>query len=174
MINEKRKRLRNKYILFLLICFTFFALYISQNTLSKYIVVINEDKNTISVAKPIIILKTHEPVNKVSPINNMEVDFDILNYNNEEDIINDVKLKYTITLGIENAMPFNFELKDSNDNLLSLDSNLTTITSFYMPASTKVTHSYKLIISWDGDTSYSYQDISNDLNIQINIEQTQI
>lgn len=171
---EKRKKLRNKYILFLLICFTFFTLYISQNTLSKYIAVINDDKDTLNVAKPIIILKAHESVDKVSPINNIEVDFDIINYNSEEDIINDVKLKYTITLGMENTMPFNFELRDSNDNLLSLDSNLTTTTSFYMPASTKTVHSYKLIISWDGDTSYSYQDITNDLNIQINIEQTQI
>ena len=160
----------NKKIVTLLCIFLILSC-ISQVVMAKYLATASDEKHFFDVAKPIINVEVTSPTDKVSPEDNVRIDFDVVNYNTTE--VNEVKLKYTISLESTNDLPLSFRLYDSNDNELTMN-NLTTTSSFYMPATTNATHSYYIIASWNGSNSYVYQDLLSDLDIKINVEQTAI
>ena len=160
----------NKKVLTIL-CFVLILLCISQVVMAKYIGTITDEEHFFDVAKPIINVDIKSFTDKVSPDDDIRIDFDVVNFDGTN--INEVKLKYTISLISNDNLPLSFKLYDSNDNEIVLN-NLTTTSSFYMPATNSTTHSYYIIASWNGNDSYVYQDLINDLDIKINVEQTAI
>ena len=156
----------------IMLLFIFMLFFVSQVVMAKYLGTVSDSASLYEIAKPIMVLDVHSFSDEVSPLDDVEIDFDVKNFNTTA--TNEVKLKYTISLNVDNGLPLGFSLYDSNDNPIALDSNLKTTSSFYMPASTNTTHSYKLVVSWNGSTSHVYQNLSNDLNIEINVEQTEI
>ncbi len=173
MIQTKKEKLKKKYIIFLITYFIFLAIYLSSITLSKYITNLNKEDSSYSVAKPIVIVDVDDLNNKVNPVNDIQINFSVYNY--DENDVNDVSLKYKIALINDNInVPLSYKLYDSNDNELSLDNDLTTLNSVNMPASTKAKHDYKLIVSWDGSNSYTYQSITKSLNIRAKVVQLEL
>lgn len=173
MIRTKKEKLKKKYVIFLIIYFVFLAIYISSITLSKYMANMNKEDSTYSVAKPIIIVEIDPLNNKVNPVNDIEIDFSVYNYDGDD--VNDVALKYKISLINDSvSIPLSYRLYDANDNEITLNNNLITTNAINMIASTKTKHDYKLVVSWNGSNSYNYQSLTRNLSIRANVVQLEL
>ncbi len=147
------------------------SIFCSYNTFASYKSVY-ESESSIEIAKPIFNLVTSSNANKINPTNEIETNFSITNFNDNE--INDITLKYYLTISLENdKLPLEYKLyKKENDTLTELPLTNNQTDYFTLNKDIKETQDFVLKISWNElDTSYEYQNITDYIKINAYIEQ---
>lgn len=164
--------LKKKYLYFLIIYFMLFLVFFMSPSISRYSENI-EFSNKMYIAKPILNLSITDVSEKVSPVKNIEIPFQVTNYNN--DLVNDIALYYSLFVNVDN-LPLKFKLYRVDDNKreeLLLTDNRSD--KFQLAAGSKVTDNYVLEIIWnESDKSYIYQNISDYVKIEANVEQSEL
>lgn len=147
------------------------SIFCSYNTFASYKSVY-ESESSIEIAEPIFNLVTSSIADKINPTNEIETNFSITNFNGNE--INDIILKYYLTISLENdKLPLEYKLyKKENDTLTELPLTNNQTDYFTLNKDIKETQDFVLKISWNElDTSYEYQNITDYIKINAYIEQ---
>ena len=166
MIMKKINNIAITIILILLI-----SIFCSYNTFASYKSVY-ESESSIEIAEPIFNLVTSSIADKINPTNEIETNFSITNFNDNE--INDITLKYYLTISLENdKLPLEYKLyKKENDTLTELPLTNNQTDYFTLNKDIKETKDFVLKISWNElKTSYEYQNITDYIKINAYIEQ---
>lgn len=166
MIMKKINNIAITIILILLI-----SIFCSYNTFASYKSVY-ESESSIEIAEPIFNLVTSSIADKINPTNEIETNFSITNFNGNE--INDITLKYYLTISLENdKLPLEYKLyKKENDTLTELPLTNNQTDYFTLNKDIKETQDFVLKISWNElDTTYEYQNITDYIKINAYIEQ---
>lgn len=166
MIMKKINNIAITIILILLI-----SIFCSYNTFASYKSVY-ESESSIEIAEPIFNLVTSSIADKINPTNEIETNFSITNFNDNE--INDITLKYYLTISLENdKLPLEYKLyKKENDTLTELPLTNNQTDYFTLNKDVKETQDFVLKISWNElKTSYEYQNITDYIKINAYIEQ---
>lgn len=166
MIMKKIDNIAITIILILLI-----SIFCSYNTFASYKSVY-ESESSIEIAEPIFNLVTSSIADKINPTNEIETNFSITNFNGNE--INDITLKYYLTISLENdKLPLEYKLyKKENDTLTELPLTNNQTDYFTLNKDIKETQDFVLKISWNElKTSYEYQNITDYIKINAYIEQ---
>lgn len=166
MIMKKINNIAITIILILLI-----SIFCSYNTFASYKSVY-ESESSIEIAEPIFNLVTSSIADKINPTNEIETNFSITNFNDNE--INDITLKYYLTISLENdKLPLEYKLyKKENDTLTELPLTNNQTDYFTLNKDIKETQDFVLKISWNElKTSYEYQNITDYIKINAYIEQ---
>ncbi len=166
MIMKKINNIAITIILILLI-----SIFCSYNTFASYKSVY-ESESSIEIAEPIFNLVTSSIADKINPTNEIETNFSITNFNGNE--INDIILKYYLTISLENdKLPLEYKLyKKENDTLTELPLTNNQTDYFTLNKDIKETQDFVLKISWNElDTTYEYQNITDYIKINAYIEQ---
>lgn len=164
--------LKKKYLYFLIIYFMFFLVFFMSPSISRYSENI-EFSNRIYIAKPILNLSITDVNEKISPVKNIEIPFQVTNFNDDE--INDIELYYSLFVNVD-SLPLKFKLyRVENDNREELPLTDNRSGKFQLAASSKVTDNYVLEIVWnEADKSHIYQSISDYVKIEANVEQSEL
>ena len=98
-----KKRKKRSTIKFLKILITLYLCVIAMpftflTTLAKYTSTVSAS-GTVGIARPVLNLQTKPVTNTVNPVNSMEVNFSVVNF--ENGVVNEVKLDYTISFVID-------------------------------------------------------------------------
>lgn len=166
MIMKKINNIAITIILILLI-----SIFCSYNTFASYKSVY-ESESSIEIAEPIFNLVTSSIADKINPTNEIETNFSITNFNGNE--INDIILKYYLTISLENdKLPLEYKLyKKENDTLTEQPLTNNQTDYFTLNKDIKETQDFVLKISWNElDTTYEYQNITDYIKINAYIEQ---
>lgn len=166
MIMKKINNIAITIILILLI-----SIFCSYNTFASYKSVY-ESESSIEIAEPIFNLVTSSIADKINPTNEIETNFSVTNFNDNE--INDITLKYYLVISLENnKMPLEYKLyKKENDTLTELPLTNNQTDYFTLNKDIKETQDFVLKISWNElKTSYEYQNITDYIKINAYIEQ---
>lgn len=166
MIMKKINNIAITIILILLI-----SIFCSYNTFASYKSVY-ESESSIEIAEPIFNLVTSSIADKINPTNEIETNFNITNFKDNE--INDITLKYYLTISLENdKLPLEYKLyKKENDTLTELPLTNNQTDYFTLNKDVKETQDFVLKISWNElKTSYEYQNITDYIKINAYIEQ---
>ena len=178
-----KKRKKRSTIKFLKILITLYLCVIAMpftflTTLAKYTSTVSAS-GTVGIARPVLNLQTKPVTNTVNPVNSMEVNFSVVNF--ENGVVNEVKLDYTISFVIDDSVtnsldiPLKLQLYDGNNQEITLNSYNTAVESISMPASTPTTHEYKLVVSWNGgDKSPNYAGLEKKIKISLDVVQARI
>lgn len=143
-------------------------------TLAKYSSTFSVS-DSVGISMPVLNLQTYQVSNAVNPVNSIEVNFSVGNF--EGAVVNEVKLNYIISFLIDDSVtiPLQLNLYDENNQEIPLDENNTAVQSIAMPASTPATHNYTLVVSWEGeDFSYSFAGLSKMIKVSLDVEQARI
>ena len=177
-----KKRKKRSTIKFLKILITLYLCVIAMpftflTTLAKYTSRVCAS-GTVGIARPVLNLQTNPVTHTVNPVNSMEVYFRVVNF--EGDVVNEVKLDYTISFVIDDSVtnsldiPLKLQLYDGNDQEITLNGN-TAKESISMPASTPTTHEYKLVVSWNGENkSPDFAGLEKKIKISLDVVQARI
>ena len=98
-----KKRKKRSTIKFLKILITLYLCVIAMpftflTTLAKYTSTVSAS-GTVGIARPVLNLQTKPVTDTVNPVNSMEVNFSVVNF--EGDVVNEVKLDYKISFVID-------------------------------------------------------------------------
>ena len=174
-----KKRKKRSTIKFLKILITLYLCVIAMpftflTTLAKYTSTVSAS-GTVGIARPVLNLQTNPVTDTVNPVNSMEVNFSVVNF--ENDVVNEVKLDYTISFVIDDRVdiPLKLHLYDGNNQEITLNGNNTAVESISMLASTPTTHDYKLVVSWDGENkSPDFAGLEKNIKITLDVVQASI
>lgn len=162
----KKRHLKKKFSLFLLWYSLFFLFSYSVITMAKYTYHI-DNNSVIAVAKPIALINLNN-TQKIYPTGTISIPFTITNYNDTS--INEVMLRYTLTITKTGAYHFNYQIYEVIDNV-NTELDLTTYYQ-YLPATTMTTKSYLLVIEWtDDEVPIDGLNVTDLLTIDANFKQ---
>lgn len=155
-----------KKIVYLII---FFFIFISNYVFANYKTVIDGIIN-VELKNSIFMCNNSElQIQTMNSIenNSFENTFNIMNFIEEENLINEINFEYTIKIvPSNNNFPVKYKLIDLNNNCeISLNSNLESSTLEL--GTNKEQHNYKLIVYWDMDNVNQNLEENLDVGIQV-------
>ena len=167
----KRYKLKRKPFIILMFCVSILFLFTFNVTSSRYMGELVGSANDV-VAVPIISLDnpnfTYEAQDML-PGDVRESDFYVNNY--ENDLTNEVAMKYYLKIKLDSVIPLTVTLTDKDDTEIVLDDNRTK--EFELPYKEKMRDKYHIKIEWnEKDNSYEYA--GKDIKLTIDLISTQV